>query len=107
MTDNFTQRLCSIDSDAPLEMLMHIVEKSKQITQCTVVTPDNGGIYILATPCCHEASCHITFANNDVEMDALIYWLNMLESRSQCENGNHSTPISSSHQTGDSRDTQH
>ena len=66
LTDNFTQRLCSIESDAPLVRLVHIVEKSEQFNQCTVFKPDNGGIYYtLTTPCCHEASCHNTFTSDD------------------------------------------
>ena len=63
-----------------------------------MVKPDNGGyIYTLATPCCHNTL--FNFASDDAEMDALIYRLNVLETGSQCKNDNHSTPISSSHQT--------
>ena len=105
LTDDFTQRLCSIESDAPLERLVHIFEKNEQFNQ--VIKPDNGGTDTLATPCCHEASCRNTFASDDAEIVALICRLNVLETRSQCKNGNRSPPISSSHQTSDSRDTQH
>ena len=92
LTDTFTQRLCSIESDAPLERLVNIIEKSEQFNRCTVLKPDNGGIYSLATSCCHETNCHNTFASDDAEMDALMSRLNVLETRSQC---NHNTPISS------------
>ena len=57
-----------------------MVEKNEQFYQCTVVKPDNSGIYILATPCCHEASCHNTFTSDDAEMDALIYRPNICKS---------------------------
>ena len=33
LTDNFTQRLCSIENDALLERLVHIIEKSEQFNQ--------------------------------------------------------------------------
>ena len=41
---------CALQSDAPLERLVHIVEKSEQFNQSTVAKPDNGSIYTLATP---------------------------------------------------------
>ncbi|KAK2151231.1 hypothetical protein NP493_2659g00001, partial [Ridgeia piscesae] len=66
---HFTQRLCSNESDAPLERQVHIVEKNEQFNPCTLVKPDNGGIDTLEGPCCHEASCHNTFASDDAEMD--------------------------------------
>ena len=50
---SFTQRLCSFDSDAPLEKPVHIVGKSEQFSQCTMVKPDNVRMYTLATPCCN------------------------------------------------------
>ena len=80
LTDSFTQRLCSIECDAPLERLAHILEKSNQ-----VVKPDNCGVFILASRWCHEASYHNTFASDDAEMDALIYRLNVLVTRTQCK----------------------
>ena len=46
LTDNLPQRLFYIESDAPLERLVHIVEKSEQFNECTVVKLDNGGILL-------------------------------------------------------------
>lgn len=107
LTDEFTQRLCSIESDAPLERLVHIAEKSEQFTQCTV-KPDNGGIYTLATPRCYEASCDNTYANDDTEIAALVSRLNIvLQTRSQHGGNDHGTPVSSTRQTDHSRSTQH
>ena len=58
--------------------VVHIVEKNEQFNQCTVVKPDTGGIYTLATSCYHEASCHNTFASDYTEMVTLISRLNVL-----------------------------
>ena len=33
MIENFTQPLCSIESDAPFERVVHIVEKNEQFNQ--------------------------------------------------------------------------